>query len=465
MKFTPSDEQSKAIECLDAFVESSHQYFGLWGYAGTGKTTVIMEFVKRLSHSSVLFCAPTHKATKVLAQKGHAVGLIPDRLSYREKMSTKESEGFFPDYEYSTIHRALGLSREIDEEGVITFELDKSKEVESLSCYKLVIIDEGSMIGSELWDKIQISAGGTQIIVLADPAQLPPVNDEDSVGDDGIYQSRCFSEVNDSFQLTQPQRYSGAISDYALSIRSDLDAKEAVNYEQYLDLDETLREVSARKWLIEWQSRLTEQHLSGLSTDYVKAVCYTNDAVKILNEKARAYLFSDVTDCFHPGDRLILKQPLKINGEISLSNRSDVIVKSAERILMSVTISVSEEKTKDIEIDCWEMMISAENRRYSMYCLDMAEPCKNFGKAKNALYTLAKKEKSKVRWREYYEFVEQFCEVQYGFAITTHSAQGSTYDYAYVAYHDLLRNKNHRERNQLIYTAVTRAAKSCVLSV
>lgn len=441
--FNPSDEQRLAMDAIQTFLHSDiDQFFGLWGCAGSGKSSLIQEVLRYyVEEHSVLFCAPTHKATKVLRQKKLRAGLAQCN--------------------YSTLHSALGLKQDIDEEGNISFIQNPNKP--GLSSYDLVVLDEVSMVGSLLWEQTKISLQATKIICMGDRAQLPPVNDDESINEEGVNESVVFSQMDKTFELVCPQRYSGAIGDYAKEIRSNLNNEQPVLYGQYLGQDDTVKELLARKWLISWKERLSERNPS---TDYVRAVCYTNNAVAKLNDEARLHLFPGVTDCFYPGDHLILKQPLIMNGVICLSNRSEVIVAEAERIKLPVKICMVGGKITELVIDCWEMLVqSEENIRYSMYCLDLKEPCKNFAKAKNALQVLAKKEKSKDRWRQYYEFVEQFCEVQYGFAITTHSAQGSTYDYAYIAYHDLMRNRNYRERNQLIYTAVTRAAKSCILSI
>lgn len=447
MTFNPSDEQRIALDAIQIFLHySDDQFFGLWGSAGTGKTTLIQEALRYyVEEHSVLFCAPTHKATKVLRQKGVRAGLTQCN--------------------YSTLHSALGLKQDIDEDGNISFIQNPDKS--GLSNYDLVVLDEVSMVGSLLWEQTKISLKGcTKMICMGDRAQLPPVNDDEAVNDDGVNESPVFSQMDQVVELIHPQRYSGAISDYAKEVRSSLNNEQPVVYGRYLGRDDTLKELLARKWLIRWKEHLSEQFEHDLSTDYVKAVCYTNNAVAKLNEEARSHLFPDATGCFHPGDRLILKQPMVMNGVIRLSNRSEVTVIEAERIKLPIEIQLPGGNTSELSIDCWEMLIKCEaGIRYSMYCLDFKQPCKNFAKAKNALQILAKKEKTKDRWRQYYEFVEQFCEVQYGFAITTHSAQGSTYDYTYVAYHDLMRNRNYRERNQLIYTAVTRAAKSCILSI
>uniref|UniRef100_A0A6C0EZM5 UvrD-like helicase C-terminal domain-containing protein n=1 Tax=viral metagenome TaxID=1070528 RepID=A0A6C0EZM5_9ZZZZ len=51
-----------------------------------------------------------------------------------------------------------------------------------------------------------------------------------------------------------------------------------------------------------------------------------------------------------------------------------------------------------------------------------------------------------------------YLEVDYGYALTVHKSQGSTYDDVYVEYSNILSNKNDMERDKLLYTAITRGA-------
>ena len=49
-----------------------------------------------------------------------------------------------------------------------------------------------------------------------------------------------------------------------------------------------------------------------------------------------------------------------------------------------------------------------------------------------------------------------YLEVDYGYALTVHKSQGSTYDDVYVEYNNILSNLKEIERNKLLYTAITR---------
>jgi ATP-dependent exoDNAse (exonuclease V) alpha subunit len=62
-------------------------------------------------------------------------------------------------------------------------------------------------------------------------------------------------------------------------------------------------------------------------------------------------------------------------------------------------------------------------------------------------------------WIKYYEFMRRYADVIYGYSITCHKSQGSTYTNAFVLEDDIDMNLNVVERNRIKYTAYTRASK------
>lgn len=52
-----------------------------------------------------------------------------------------------------------------------------------------------------------------------------------------------------------------------------------------------------------------------------------------------------------------------------------------------------------------------------------------------------------------------YLEVDYGYAITVHKSQGSTYDDVFIEYSNLAANKKDTEKYKLLYTAITRSAR------
>ena len=116
--------------------------FRLFGYAGTGKTTLAKTIAEGVD-GEVKFAAFTGKAAMVMRSKGCAGA--------------------------STIHSLIYRARESGEE-VPEFVLwDEAPASEA----KLIIIDECSMVDAELGRDLM--SFGVPVLVLGDPAQLPPI--------------------------------------------------------------------------------------------------------------------------------------------------------------------------------------------------------------------------------------------------------------------------------------------------
>ena len=116
--------------------------FRLFGYAGTGKTTLARHLAEDVD-GKVAFAAFTGKAALVMRRKG--------------------CEGA------STIHSLIYRARESGEE-TPSFELWDDAPA---SKAKLIVIDECSMVDAELGR--DLLSFGVPVLVLGDPAQLPPI--------------------------------------------------------------------------------------------------------------------------------------------------------------------------------------------------------------------------------------------------------------------------------------------------
>lgn len=141
---TWSPQQEGAIKAVQAWLKRDEQVFYLAGFAGTGKTTLAKTLADEVK-GRVLYGAFTGKAALVLQRKGcHDASTIHSMI-YR----VEEGEGWEP-----------------------RFRINHASEVAGA---KLVVIDEVSMVGAELAQ--DLLSFGTKVLVLGDPAQLPPVKD------------------------------------------------------------------------------------------------------------------------------------------------------------------------------------------------------------------------------------------------------------------------------------------------
>jgi exodeoxyribonuclease V len=118
------------------------QVFRLFGFAGTGKTTLARHIAEGVE-GEVKYAAFTGKAALVMRNKGCD--------------------------EASTIHSLIYRARETRDEQP-TFELWDDAPA---SKAKLIVIDECSMVDAELGRDLM--SFGCPLLVLGDPAQLPPI--------------------------------------------------------------------------------------------------------------------------------------------------------------------------------------------------------------------------------------------------------------------------------------------------
>jgi exodeoxyribonuclease-5 len=145
-QFTP--HQEKALKSVADWLKArpgangTPQVFRLFGYAGTGKTTLARHIADE-ADGEVKFAAFTGKAASVMRGKGCRGA--------------------------STIHGLIYRARESGEE-IPSFDLwDEAPASKA----ELIIIDECSMVDAELGR--DLLSFGVPVLVLGDPAQLPPI--------------------------------------------------------------------------------------------------------------------------------------------------------------------------------------------------------------------------------------------------------------------------------------------------
>lgn len=143
MKF--EGQQATALSAVKGWLRDKRgkQVFRLFGFAGTGKTTLAKE-VATMVGGQVLYCSFTGKAALVLKSKGCTPA--------------------------STIHSLIYRPLEDPATGETTFILNEDSAAGTAA---LIIVDEVSMVGEDIGR--DLLSFGTRILVLGDPAQLPPI--------------------------------------------------------------------------------------------------------------------------------------------------------------------------------------------------------------------------------------------------------------------------------------------------
>src|SRR5215208_2483197 len=143
-----SPEQDAALKSVSEWLKAkpgnrnTPLVFRLFGYAGTGKTTLARHIAEHVE-GKVLFAAFTGKAAQVIRSKGCQGASTIHSLIYR----TLESGAEVPSF-------------------TLWDDAPASKA-------KLIVIDECSMVDAELGRDLM--SFGVPLLVLGDPAQLPPI--------------------------------------------------------------------------------------------------------------------------------------------------------------------------------------------------------------------------------------------------------------------------------------------------
>ena len=188
MKWSP--EQDNALLSVKKWLQDKDsQVFRLFGYAGTGKTTLAKELAEGVG-GEVLFGAFTGKAAYVLQQKGCDGARTIHSLIYNSRDKSKKqlrdleeqldaltqelSASGMPETEIKKHARVIDISNmlriEQDNIGRPFFALNPDSDVKHAA---LVIIDECSMVDKQMGE--DLLSFGVKVLVLGDPAQLPPI--------------------------------------------------------------------------------------------------------------------------------------------------------------------------------------------------------------------------------------------------------------------------------------------------
>lgn len=264
--FKPNAQQIDALNEMDRFMKSNETSMTLSGYAGTGKTSLMEMIAKKgkKQHRPVMFCATTNKAAAVLN----------DRVS---------KAGF----KASTLNKVFGINVEVDSSKAYNARnlVNVLKDVDIMPG-TTIIIDEASMINEENYKILNDIAKkmDLKIIYVGDEAQLAPVN-EDKI-------SKVFRNGEGKvIRLTQVERTDdNAILKEATAIRNG----------------EPLSKISSFNSKGEGVAYIAPQHQDAINEvidkyvkglkqnpNYFRILAYTNKAVTAYNNQVRELLGYD----------------------------------------------------------------------------------------------------------------------------------------------------------------------------
>ncbi len=430
-------QQRTAYDAMIKFIEGNEAFFRLNGYAGTGKSFLMIKIIQWLKERELKYAvaAPTNKAAKNLVKMGQNQGV---------------------DIKATTVAKLLKLQPVIDiNTGKQEFEVNQERELE-LTDYDVIILDEYSMLNKENFKDLQqaIYGSDTQIIFVGDNAQLPPVKEKEPI-------VAKHPDIKESANLTQVVRYEGEIGKVAEAIRRD-PRWNRQTYPFSSSQDGTIIKLNLEHWL-----SLAIQHFEDeawlIDPDYVRIIAWRNKTVEKYNEVIRKALYGEEVEQIVVGDRLIAKKPVFRKSPGKKSKKKTIIFNNSEecKVIEDPKLDYNSQykwefyqvKVRTEEKTMIELRIltkESENKRQ--------EELKRL--AKRAMEDVNYSERKK-RWAIYYELESLFDNMAYAYALTCHKAQGSSIDNVFLALSDM----NHcTDKQKMLYTGLTRAKKCCYVA-
>jgi exodeoxyribonuclease-5 len=440
------DQRNGLADMMTFMKDKSEREMVLTGAAGTGKTSLLNVFLKEVTkelHIKYYCTAYTNEAVRVLSQR-----------------SGKEYD--------KIICALLGLKLENNEDKGKILIRDSSGFAGK---YKLIVIDEASMINDELLvmiHSVMAQYNELKLLYVGDEAQLPPVKYKSSA---------VFKSISHIYKLTKVMRVSddNPILDIVTPIRENL-----LCPNDLFVREDKVNSLGNGVHFYTMKPNFFDNLLSDFKSDnyvenknYCRLLAYTNEAVDASNGYIRRNIFGNDVDEYVPGDDLVVTEGYTVK----LAGGADMqVYANGERLSVKAAV-----KTFDSEnaIPSWDLLVdnyAANSKKRSERHVKVLSFAGRSAYiiAKNNLINTARMHCTQVdpisggkmytrreAWSNYYDFVNSFCYVNYTYAMTVHKAQGSTIDNVYVVENDINRlDWDIVERNKLKYTAFTRASKN-----
>lgn len=446
--------------------------FSLRGSAGTGKTTLINQLLKDIDKSKyssgrICVCAPTHKAKKVITVKTKwpNTDTLQSMLGLRPDTNIEDFDPNKPEFAETGV-------RKIDD-------------------FYLVIIDECSMINAKLYELL--SKSKAMILFIGDHKQLKPVKE--------VAISLALSNPIHSYTLTQParQRIGNPLLDLLNIISEDIDN----NTDVFLDIlkgGNMINEIEEGYEVINTSDKFGEKMKGEFTKEdfiqdrnYCRYIAFTNDSITKTNRWIRQNIFSN--------------SGTMANDEILLSYRTVREEKSGEAVIVNSDDYLIKKVSDEIIIDTYSSDIPLKVFSVEIECIDNGEESEilvlkrdkenydNYVKIYDDYLTQAKVKKGSYWTKVFYPFKNHILvpdkieyvgqlgtkeviskDIDYGYGITCHKSQGSTYNNVFVNFQDIsviignARTSKELEdaklmRRNLVYVALSRASRKAYIRI
>lgn len=433
-----NEQQTQVKDMIENYINYPVGTFGVLGAGGTGKTFTITSIE---NSDKFLFLAPTNKAVNELTKGLRQNGVI--------KPNTRTIDSYF---KFKTIKNEYN-------ETVYSY----TKPIDDIP--RVIIVDECSMLQDKHVEMLLEITENTSLILIGDNMQLPPVIDSDNLNkikrdEAGFLVSESFLVISEKYTLTKQNRQSVDSDLFRLINGFRLNMDKKMNYQLIVDKKVNNKDI------------LYFDYRSSELTEFIKkneciAVTFKNSTAdfynyKIGKTKSGNYKYNLKT--INVGDVLIFDKFYK-NDKVSFYTSEQVTVDEiytkeiiikipfCNDVVTSQTFAIVKNEIgfpKEIWLKNPELHIKV----YRKYKAKRDEFFKEFTQKK------CKDSKTKLILLNTFfsDFTKKFAKLKKPYAMTSHKAQGSTFDYVIIPIYDF-NKKEHKDSNQLFYVAMSRARK------
>lgn len=467
-------DQEVAVKSLISFIAapwSENNYIaGLCGAGGTGKTFVMKYILANCKYSnSVIFCAaPTHKACRVFsnAMGGRKVNTIQSLFGFRLDVNI---DNFDPN---NPAFNPIGANKLVKD---------------GYSIAKLLVIDESSMLNSKLVRYIAKFCREKEIkvIFMGDASQLPPVNET---------YSYAFKITNNVYYLNEivRQGINNPISKLLELLRYDIEHKGTWKFLEYISSHKhETNEIGAGFTVCNMQEFCNNINICFTDEEYTKdidlyrIIAYTNVRVTAWNNYIRNRIIQSADKS------IITRHDLIMSYTTIVDEFNDVIINNSEEYIIKDIIDTIDPTFKFKGLLIRFQAIHGGDISRPLFIIDHRDAYsfqmyyKQITQLINDAKAAGDKASRASKWKAYFEFKKKYLiatnivdnngkilhdrDLDYGFSITSHKSQGSTYRTVFVDINDIVYDKyghpytNRDEILRRLYVACSRASHELIL--
>jgi exodeoxyribonuclease-5 len=460
---TLNEDQKKSFDSLVDFITdlNDDSIYVLKGWAGTGKTytiSLLVRYVLEVIQPTRLWykvgvTGPTNKSVRVIRK---ATGISSSRVQFQ------------------TVHKILGLSEKITSDGQQIFVNDGDFKPQ-IRTVKLLIVDEVSMLSDDLFEELLKYRDKTKIIFMGDPAQIPPVGRPDCIPfRDELLEGYRIKTLN--LRQIMRQKEGNPIIELSVKIRKNIGNSNSGIFPQNKinQIGEgvefiNLNSLESRSFFRVILEKYFKTDRFKKDSEYCKIIGWRNKTISSMNDLVRKIIYGEeaLSSKILIGEKLIANSPILEKDTIIFNTNDEFTVESFEVETEDLRFKVSDHPDDDpysISLKHYEALVSYLDedddlvRKTIRILHEDSEP--EFKKLANVLKLRAINKKGKDKsWLVYYNFLRRYADVMYGYSLTSHKAQGSTYDTVFLLEDDIDVNWNIVERNRIKYTAYTRSSR------